>query len=287
MPHAAPTSATPADPAAVRPPPSATTKPRGNPNLALAPAQPARGFDPRAARTRAGCPCRSPAIHRNYGAEKRAEHRFRITLPRTSQVGAAALYPSHLPPALTARHSHQYPPELMPPPRPNGGITAAEDRTMRHAVAASLAPWHAAIAEARAARRAARIAARSIQRAARAPAADGQTRTTHTNTSSSPPAPPVPIVSCTGDSVPERQLATHAAELRAPANRPPKVAPTPGPTAPFKPFRTDPLNREPGAFPDPDPQPVRRLHETGHIRESTQCAAHAEPAPQARNLCRR
>jgi hypothetical protein len=31
------------------------------------------------------------------------------------------------------------------------------------------------------------------------------------------------------------------------ANRPPQGAPTPGPTAPFKPFRVDPLNREPAA----------------------------------------
>jgi hypothetical protein len=41
--------------------------------------------------------------------------------------------------------------------------------------------------------------------------------------------------------------AAHAAELRAPADRPPQGASTPGPTAPFKPFRTDPLNREPAA----------------------------------------
>ncbi|HLB98161.1 MAG TPA: hypothetical protein VJK90_10885, partial [Acetobacteraceae bacterium] len=66
--------------------------------------------------------------------------------------------------------------------------------------------------------------------------------------------------------------------------RPPQGASPPVPTAPFKPFRIDPLNREPGAFPDPDPQPVRRIHEPAHIRESTRCAAHAEPAPQARNL---
>ncbi len=39
-----------------------------------------------------------------------------------------------------------------------------------------------------------------------------------------------------------------AALLSAPsANRPPQGAPTPGPTARFKPFRTDPLNREPTA----------------------------------------
>jgi hypothetical protein len=90
------------------------------------------------------------------------------------------------------------------------------------------------------------------------------------------------------------------------AHRPPQGAPTPGPTppfepsridplnrepkakpsssAPFKPFRIDPLNREPGAFPDPDPQPAHRFHETAQIRESTRCAANAEPAPQARKF---
>jgi hypothetical protein len=41
-----------------------------------------------------------------------------------------------------------------------------------------------------------------------------------------------------------------AAFLSAPsANRPPQGAPTPGPVAPIKPFRTDPLNREPTAKP--------------------------------------
>jgi hypothetical protein len=35
------------------------------------------------------------------------------------------------------------------------------------------------------------------------------------------------------------------------AHRPPQGAPTPGPTAPFKPSRIDPLNREPAAKPAP------------------------------------
>jgi hypothetical protein len=163
----------------------------------------------------------------------------------------------------------------MPPLRPRGGINAAEHCAMRHTVAASLAPRRAA--EAHRAARATRIAARSTQRAARTSTADGQV------------------------------LAAHAAGLRAPANRPPQGAPTPGSTAPFKPsrtdplnrepaakpatasfkpFRTDPLNREPGAFPDPDPQPVHHCHETAQTRECTQRPAHAEPAPQARNPCR-
>jgi hypothetical protein len=69
-----------------------------------------------------------------------------------------------------------------------------------------------------------------------------------------------------------------------PLNREPKAKSA---TAPFKPFRTDPLNREPGAFPDLEPQPVHRIREPAPIRESARCAAHAEPAPQARNFCRR
>jgi hypothetical protein len=40
-----------------------------------------------------------------------------------------------------------------------------------------------------------------------------------------------------------------AAGPRAPAIRPSQGAPTPGPVAPFKPFRTDPLNREPAPKP--------------------------------------
>ncbi len=69
-----------------------------------------------------------------------------------------------------------------------------------------------------------------------------------------------------------------------PLNREPPAKP--GSTVPFEPSRIDPLNREPGAFPDPDPHSVHRLRETPHIREPTRCAAHAEPAPQVRNYCR-
>ena len=103
-------------------------------------------------------------------------------------------------------------------------------------------------------------------------------------------------------------IRARAAGPRAPAIRPPRGPPTPRPPAPFKPSRidplnreptaqpgstapskpsrTDPLNREPGTFPDPDPNSVHRLHETPHVREPWRCAAHAEPAPQARNFCR-
>ena len=62
MPHADFTPVEPAGPASCLPPPVAA-KPHGNPYLGLAPAQPARGLDPRGAGARSGCPCRSRAIH--------------------------------------------------------------------------------------------------------------------------------------------------------------------------------------------------------------------------------
>jgi hypothetical protein len=72
MPLSAPT---PADPAALLPPlPTAATKRRGNPNLALA--------SHCGARTRAGCPCRSPAIH---GKLRCRMHDGRSPSPRTPE----------------------------------------------------------------------------------------------------------------------------------------------------------------------------------------------------------
>jgi len=88
---------------------------------------------------------------------------------------------------IHAARVRQHPPKLMPPPRPRGGITAAKDRTTRHTVAASLAPWRAAIAEVRAPHRAARIVAPSTQHAARAPAAGAQSHAAHTNAASGAP----------------------------------------------------------------------------------------------------
>ncbi len=187
-PSQATTATPPADPTADPPP---AKKPRGNPNLHLAP----RG----GARTRSGCPCRSPAIHGkrrcrmhgghstgprtprkpapaeaggfddlraahtthgNTGAVPRAKKRFRLTMLRRNRVKVAAVrYKHHLPLAFIAR-LYAYPPELTPPPKPTSGITAAADRMRRHAEAAALAPWKQAIATARAAHLAARAAAR-------------------------------------------------------------------------------------------------------------------------------
>ena len=144
-------------------------------------------------------------------------------------------------------------------PTPHG---LAAERLAARAEKAAMAPWRHAIAAARATKRAvraakreakceakaarqqvraARTASRPTQPAPRAPGADRQPRTAHPN------APPVPIVPCTGDSPLQRKLAALVAGLRALANRPPQGAPTPGPTAPFKPSRIDPMDREPAA----------------------------------------
>ncbi len=110
MPHTAPTPAAPADPAALLPQPPAAAKSGGNPNLGLA----------------ARCDART--IHGNYGANARALNRSRLTLLRISRVDIALdRHQAHLPPAFAARLCG-YPPHLMPPPRPRGGITTAEDR---------------------------------------------------------------------------------------------------------------------------------------------------------------
>ena len=140
-------------------------------------------------------------------------------------------------------------------PKPHG---PAAERLAARAEKAAMAPWRQAIAAAQAAKRAvraakreakreakatrrqaraARTAARPIQPAPRAPAADRQTRT----------APPAPIVPYIGASLLERELAARAAGLRTQTNRSPQGTPKPAPTAPLKPFRTDPLIREPAA----------------------------------------
>ena len=250
----------PAEPAAFLPAPP-TAKPGGNRNLHLAPAQPARGAPApsmattaptRAPRTATASPCCASAG-------------FDIALDR----------PQAHPPPMFAARLPRCPTVLMPPLRPRGGITAAEDRAMRHPVAASLAPWRAAVAEAHSAAHAAGLRAPAIRPSQGAPT----------------PGPVAPFKPFRIDP-PNREPAAEPNSTVPskpsridPLNREPMAKPAP--TAPFKPFRIDPLNREPGAFPDPAPQPVHRLHEIAHTRESAQCAAHAEPAPQARNLCRR
>ncbi len=151
--------------------PSLTAKPRGNPDLHLALRC--------GARTRAGCPCRAPAIHGKlrcrmhggrstgprtpegmarlraartvhgaYGAETRARNRHSLTELRRGQVGDAAVRCLDRLPSDLAARLMQMPPELLPQPWPTGGLTPAQDRAVLRAEADALAPWRAAIARA-------------------------------------------------------------------------------------------------------------------------------------------
>ena len=164
--------------------------PKGNPDLNLSPRC--------GARTRAGCACQAPAIrgklrcpagqargqapqggrstgpctpeglarlraartvHGRHGAKARAFKRWKITLRCRVRVARdLARYDGWLPPEVAARARHEMLPELMPPPRPTGGISAAEGRALRQSVDASLEPWREAIAAAGAERDAARAA---------------------------------------------------------------------------------------------------------------------------------
>jgi hypothetical protein len=188
MPH--PSSASPPTTQSPSPPPAADR--RGNPGLHLAPRC--------GARTRAGCPCRAPAIrgklrcrmhggrstgprteagrarlraahttHGHSGADARALSRHHVTFIRRANLRMFAMvHLDRLPPGLAARMDPMAP-ELECPPRPTRGISRAEDRAMLQAEAAALAPWKQAMAQVRQARRAAR-AARAAARGAKSAA---------------------------------------------------------------------------------------------------------------------
>ncbi len=220
------------------PPPA--TRHRGNPNLAL--------IQRCGARTRAGCPCRAPAIHGKlrcrmhggrstgprtpegrariaaartihgkYGAETRAFNRHHVTFLRRSPVRMfAVIHRDRLPPELAAR-MNRLAPELLWPPRPTGGITRAEDRAMLLAETAALAPWKQAMALDRQARR--------EERAARAAASDAEAPSQAT------PHAPEP-----------------AAGAAAPASTPPPAA--------LVPARPEPHAPIPPASAGPKPQPA-------------------------------
>ncbi len=237
-------------PAFPLPTPPLTTKPRGSPNLGLAPRC--------GARTRAGCPCQAPAIrgkvrcpagqargqaphggrstgprspeglaslraahtvHGGYSAEVRALNRHDLTALRRGRVGNAAVrHIDRLPPDLAARLM-QMPSELLP----------AQDRAVLRAETDALAPWRAAIAQAGFSRSAAK---------ARPPVVAGR-----------------------------RGAPTEAlAPDRAPA------APDTGPTKPLVPF--------PPAGPAA-PAPVRapNLHPAAHAVPAKCAHANAQPEP--------
>ena len=182
MPYAALTAAAPANPETSLHPPPIATKPRGNPNLGLAPAQPARGLDPRGTRT--GCPCRSPAIH------------GKLRCPAGQARGQAP-------------HGGRSPgpcaPESLPQQRPGGPVRVRDARTVHGKSGANVR-------------------------------ADNRQRLTLLR------------VSRVDVSLDRHQSDPPAAPS---ANRPPQGAPTPSPTARFKPSRIDPLNREPDAVSRP------------------------------------
>jgi len=325
-------AAAPPDPPAADSAP--TKKPRGNPTLHLIPRC--------GARTRSGCACRGPAIHGKLrcrmhggrstgprtpkgiadlraartihghdGAEARALDRCRLTTMRRARIDAAAhRYQAHLPPAFVAR-LHGFAPELMPPPRPTGGITAAMDRMRRRAVAAALAPWKQAIAEACAAERAARAAARLAKahapvgarppRGAGVPgphapipgAADPATAARLTKTHA-----PVGARSPHGAGVPEprapipsaavREAAERLAKTAAPVGvRPPRGAGVAGPRAPI-PGAADP--EAAGRLAKPDaPVGARSPHGAGvpgphvpiHGAADPEDVGHADCPPKA------
>jgi hypothetical protein len=177
------------------PPPGPVRKRRGNPNLNLSPRC--------GARTRAGCPCRAPAIrgklrcrmhggrstgprtaegmarlraartiHGRYSPERRAYARRILSWTRRGPVLRAAMdYLDRLPPDLVARF-HQNPWELQMPAYTAGGISAAQDRAMQRAEKEALAPWRQAIAIARSAGRRTTVAPAEAAPRAAPPAAE-------------------------------------------------------------------------------------------------------------------
>ena len=145
--------------------------PLGNPGLNLSPRC--------GARTRAGCPCRGPAVHGGlrcrmhggrstgprteaglarsrtarlthggYSEEARAQARYRITLlRRTGLLLEVMRCLEQLPAALASRVLEA--PELALPPRPTRGLSEKEDREVRRQEAAAALPWREAVKAAR------------------------------------------------------------------------------------------------------------------------------------------
>ncbi len=224
------------------PPPS--VKRRGNPDLHLSPRC--------GARTRAGCPCRAPAIHGKlrcrmhggrstgprteegrarlaaartthggYDAAHRAFNRHHVSFLRRSPVRMfAVIHRDRLPPELAARMA-PLAPELSFPPRPTRGISRAEDRALLQAETAALAPWKQAMALSREARRAER-AARAASSATGAPA------------QATPLAPERAAIAATAASAARRPPQCRRLPLRQRRQKPmhlfPRLPPSPGRT---------------------------------------------------------
>ena len=261
------------------PPPSA--KRRGNPDLHLSPRC--------GARTRAGCPCRAPAIHGKrrcrmhggrstgprteegrarlaaahtthggYDAAHRAFNRHHVSFLRRSPVRMfAVIHRDRLPPELAAR-MNPLAPELVFPPRPTRGITRAEDCALLQAETEALAPWKQAIALAREARRADR-AARAAPAATGAPAqarplAPG--RADVVVASASAPAPSAPAAVPSGSAA--AQPKPHAPIPPDPAQPGPHLARAGGCAAALaKPHATEPASHGARHVPTPAGAPAQ------------------------------
>jgi hypothetical protein len=88
-------------------------------------------------------------VHGSFSAEMRALDRHHITALRRGRVTTEAARRLDRLPADFAARLVQGPPELDLQSWPSGGLTPAQDRAIREAEAAALAPWTQAIAEAR------------------------------------------------------------------------------------------------------------------------------------------
>ena len=268
MPHpsslACTTAAAPSPPDTQQPPPPPAARRRGNPTLALIPRC--------GARTRAGCPCRAPAIHgklrcRMHGgrstgprteagmarlraartihgrnnAVARARARHHVSFIRRGNVRMfAVIHEDRLPAELAARLL-QMAPELEVPPRPTRGISRAEDRALLQAETAALAPWKQAMAldrEARRADRAARAAASGAKAAARAtphapePAAAAAASGSAASASGFSPARPKPHAPIPAAPVPAKPHPAPAQPAPHPAPASARAEPLAKPVAP-------------------------------------------------------
>jgi hypothetical protein len=150
----------------------------------------------------------------------------------------------------------------------------AAERLAARAEAAAQAPWHQAIAFARAAKRAALTAKRAVRAAKRLPptAALGDPSAPRKATIW-PPAPNVPWSELT---LLQREVEARKAGLRARANEPHQsaAAPTPLPDTTFP--RINPMNRETAA-PGPAPMPDTTFPRINPMNRET--AATPAPAP--------
>lgn len=158
-------------PAPADPPRRRSGNPMGNPGLNLSPRC--------GARTRAGCPCRAPAlrgkarcrrhggastgprtaeglarlraartVHGRFSAAQRAEDRHRIqSLRRSALLVQVMRWLDHLPPPLAARVPEAQ--ELFVPLQPAAGLSPQQDLMVRRLETAALAPWRQAVAAAK------------------------------------------------------------------------------------------------------------------------------------------